>query len=369
MGDQPFKFCPNNLKINVACVALNVVIWVWVSADINEVCKVDLGLYLDSVAFALPLVTGGRHLPPPLPSPAPLLCQPFLQVNLVNDDGDSSTCFVFSARYLRFLRNALPMDDKLRNIGFQMPYQFHFCIRSQQDSLLHLFCQGEIASKSDGPCFTNSWEGNTFSNRHVLTIFYSLDEMSRFKRRWIGSSIKRWTLKQSLSLWDAKCRPRQMRFEEGDVEKIVASRYGLSVVAYAIVDEETVESWSWFSQQFWLHIAMQQGKKLYVIFDRHKGLATEYQQQSQRFTRSVFHQRGIHLRVLLMSYTPRLRIELNMIVNSFHYLTKPIGWIRSHIGRLNQIYQSLPQHVIEDNQEESTTRWMYAGTPMNVWNL
>lgn len=39
------------------------------------------------------------------------------------------------------------MDDRLRYMGFQMPYQFHFCIRSQQDSLLHLFCQGETASQ------------------------------------------------------------------------------------------------------------------------------------------------------------------------------------------------------------------------------
>ncbi|KAK1410974.1 hypothetical protein QVD17_37517 [Tagetes erecta] len=48
--------------------------------------------------------------------------------------------------FWRFLKNALPMDDRLRYMGFQMTYQFHFCIRSQQDSLLHLFCQGEIAS-------------------------------------------------------------------------------------------------------------------------------------------------------------------------------------------------------------------------------
>lgn len=39
------------------------------------------------------------------------------------------------------------MDDRLRYMGFQMPYKLNFCIRSQQDSLLHLFCQGETASQ------------------------------------------------------------------------------------------------------------------------------------------------------------------------------------------------------------------------------
>ncbi|KAD4384359.1 hypothetical protein E3N88_24527 [Mikania micrantha] len=53
--------------------------------------------------------------------------------------------------------NALPMDDRLRYMGFQMPYQFHFCIRSQQDSLLHLFCQGETASQGSF-IFSGCWE-------------------------------------------------------------------------------------------------------------------------------------------------------------------------------------------------------------------
>ncbi|KAK1429833.1 hypothetical protein QVD17_12089 [Tagetes erecta] len=38
-----------------------------------------------------------------------------------------------------------------------MPYQFHFCIRSQQDSLLHLFCQGETASQGSF-IFSGCWE-------------------------------------------------------------------------------------------------------------------------------------------------------------------------------------------------------------------
>ncbi|KAI3776160.1 hypothetical protein L1987_45929 [Smallanthus sonchifolius] len=53
--------------------------------------------------------------------------------------------------------NALLMDDRLRYMGFQMPYQFHFCIRSQQDSLLHLFCQGETASQGSF-IFSGCWE-------------------------------------------------------------------------------------------------------------------------------------------------------------------------------------------------------------------
>ncbi|KAD4889160.1 hypothetical protein E3N88_21233 [Mikania micrantha] len=48
-------------------------------------------------------------------------------------------------------------------------------------------------------------------------------------------------------------------------------------VAFAIVDEETVESWSWFFQQFWLHIAMQRGKNLCVISDRHKRIINAMQ--------------------------------------------------------------------------------------------
>ncbi|KAD3338467.1 hypothetical protein E3N88_33988 [Mikania micrantha] len=48
-------------------------------------------------------------------------------------------------------------------------------------------------------------------------------------------------------------------------------------IAYAIVDEETVESWTWFFHQFWLHIAMQRGKKLCVISDRHKGIINAMQ--------------------------------------------------------------------------------------------
>ncbi|XP_076928000.1 uncharacterized protein LOC143591788 [Bidens hawaiensis] len=43
-------------------------------------------------------------------------------------------------------------------------------------------------------------------------------------------------------------------------------------VAYAIVDEETVESWSWFLQQFRMHIANRSMRPLCVISDRHKGI-------------------------------------------------------------------------------------------------
>ncbi|XP_076931813.1 uncharacterized protein LOC143597104 [Bidens hawaiensis] len=43
-------------------------------------------------------------------------------------------------------------------------------------------------------------------------------------------------------------------------------------IAFAIVDEETVESWTWFFTQLWVHIAVHRGKKLCVISDRHKGI-------------------------------------------------------------------------------------------------
>ncbi|KAD5960253.1 hypothetical protein E3N88_11725 [Mikania micrantha] len=42
-------------------------------------------------------------------------------------------------------------------------------------------------------------------------------------------------------------------------------------IAYAVVDEETVESWTWFFNQLWVHIAAYRGKKLCVISDQHKG--------------------------------------------------------------------------------------------------
>ena len=41
-------------------------------------------------------------------------------------------------------------------------------------------------------------------------------------------------------------------------------------VAFAIVDEETVESWCWFMEQFRLFVA--QDKSLCVISDRHRGI-------------------------------------------------------------------------------------------------
>ncbi|KAD5507599.1 hypothetical protein E3N88_15302 [Mikania micrantha] len=41
-------------------------------------------------------------------------------------------------------------------------------------------------------------------------------------------------------------------------------------IAYAVVDEETVESWTWFFNQLWVHIAAYRGKKLCVISDRYK---------------------------------------------------------------------------------------------------
>ncbi|KAI3711969.1 hypothetical protein L1987_70518 [Smallanthus sonchifolius] len=65
----------------------------------------------------------------------------------VPDDDDTECPELDNTFDRHWHRNALPMDDGLRYMGFQMPYQFHFCIRSQQDSLLHLFCQGETASQ------------------------------------------------------------------------------------------------------------------------------------------------------------------------------------------------------------------------------
>ncbi|KAD5960255.1 hypothetical protein E3N88_11727 [Mikania micrantha] len=38
-------------------------------------------------------------------------------------------------------------------------------------------------------------------------------------------------------------------------------------IAYAVVDEETVESWSWFFNQLWVHIAAYREKKMCVISD------------------------------------------------------------------------------------------------------
>ena len=43
-------------------------------------------------------------------------------------------------------------------------------------------------------------------------------------------------------------------------------------MAYAIVDEETNESWSWFFQQFHEHVRSSSMGKLCVISDRHKGI-------------------------------------------------------------------------------------------------
>jgi hypothetical protein len=43
-------------------------------------------------------------------------------------------------------------------------------------------------------------------------------------------------------------------------------------LAFAVVDEETNESWSWFLQQFRTHVANVQDRELCVISDRHKGI-------------------------------------------------------------------------------------------------
>ncbi|XP_022031480.1 uncharacterized protein LOC110932455 [Helianthus annuus] len=43
-------------------------------------------------------------------------------------------------------------------------------------------------------------------------------------------------------------------------------------LCFAIVDEETAESWTWFFHHLWEHIARHRGKKLCVISDRHKGI-------------------------------------------------------------------------------------------------
>ncbi|KAK1414813.1 hypothetical protein QVD17_30572 [Tagetes erecta] len=43
-------------------------------------------------------------------------------------------------------------------------------------------------------------------------------------------------------------------------------------VAYAIVDEETNESWKWFLQQFEEHVEDPKRRKLCVISDRHAGI-------------------------------------------------------------------------------------------------
>lgn len=71
------------------------------------------------------------------------------------------------------------MDDRLRYMGFQMPYKLNLCIRSQQDSLLHLFCQGETASQV--------WS----YLKGVLNASFVQDSMSAFTKTWLqGSSIK-----------------------------------------------------------------------------------------------------------------------------------------------------------------------------------
>ncbi|XP_076920416.1 uncharacterized protein LOC143581536 [Bidens hawaiensis] len=43
-------------------------------------------------------------------------------------------------------------------------------------------------------------------------------------------------------------------------------------LAYAVVDEETVESWCWFLRQFREHVVRQNTRTLCVISDRHKGI-------------------------------------------------------------------------------------------------
>lgn len=81
--------------------------------------------------------------------------------------------------FWRLLRNALPMDDRLRYMGFEMPDKCHCCIRSQQESWLHLFCQGETASQV--------WS----YLKGVLNASFVQDSMSAFTKTWLqGSSIK-----------------------------------------------------------------------------------------------------------------------------------------------------------------------------------
>ncbi|KAD4585227.1 hypothetical protein E3N88_22828 [Mikania micrantha] len=60
-------------------------------------------------------------------------------------------------------------------------------------------------------------------------------------------------------------------------------------VAYAIVDEETNESWSWFFQQFHQHVRNNSMGKLCVISDRHKGIVNVMENDEDWMEPKAYH--------------------------------------------------------------------------------
>ncbi|KAD6119021.1 hypothetical protein E3N88_10292 [Mikania micrantha] len=81
-----------------------------------------------------------------------------------------------------------------------------------------------------------------------------------------------------------------------------ANNYILPVV-YAIDDEETNESWSWFFQQFHQHVRNNSMGKLCVISDRHKGIVNVMENDEDWMEPKAYHRRSREHQVFLFDQT------------------------------------------------------------------